>query len=194
MIADIETRRGIKLKDIDQDSTWINGFKWMHEEKQNFPMKPINQLKRQETEMKEIQNEIPLHSSRNKKNEIFYYAKEKQNKNIPTEVTERFVYSNYLIDPNRHRFGTVVRIMAYVLKFVNFTKTKQKLKNQIKTHIKKILKNVINLLNYRVKISKHQKIISSVKQVKKLSILLTKVTTKNSPENKMVLSNMLVES
>ena len=93
MIADIGTRRGIKLKDIDQNSTWINGFKWMHEEKQNFPMKPINQLKLQETEMKEIQNEIPLHSSRNQESEIFYYAKEKQNKNIPTEVTERYVYS-----------------------------------------------------------------------------------------------------
>ena len=140
MIADIGTRRGIKLKDIDQNSTWINGFKWMHEEKQNFPMKPINQLKLQETEMKEIQNEIPLHSSRNQKSEIFYYAKEKQNKNIPTEVTERYVYSNYLIYPNRHRFGTVVRIMAYVLKFINFTKIKQKLKNQIKTHIKKDIK------------------------------------------------------
>ena len=194
MIADIGTRRGIKLKDIDQDSTWINGFKWMHEEKQNFSMKPINQLNVQETEMKEIQNEIPPHSSRNQENEIFYYAKEKQNKNISTKVTERYIYSNYLIDPNRHRFGIVVRIMAYVLKFINFTKIKQKLKNQIKTHIKKILKNVINLLNYRVKISKYQKIISSVKQVKNLSILLTKITTKNSPENKMVLSNMLVES
>ena len=194
MIADTGTRRGIKLKDIDQNYTWINGFKWMHEEKQNFPMKPINQLKLQETEMKEIQNEIPLHLSRNQESEIIYYAKEKQNKNIPIEVTERYVYSNYLIDPNRHIFGTIVRIIAYVLKFINFTKIKQKLKNHIKTHIKKILKKFINVLNYRVKISKHQKIISSVKQVKKLSILLTKVTTKNSPENKMVLSNMLVES
>ena len=170
MIADIGTRRGIKLKDIDQNSTCINGFKWMHEEKQNFPMKPINQLKLQETEMKGSQNEIPLHSSRNQESEIFYYAKEKRNKNIPTEVTERYVYSNYLIDPNRHRFGTIVRIMAYVLKFINFTKIKQKLKNQIKTHIKKILKNVLNSLNYGVKTSKHQKIISSGKQVKKLSI------------------------
>ena len=138
----------------------------MHEEKQNFPMKPINQLKLQETEMKGNQNEIPLHSSRNQESEIFYYAKEKRNKNIPTEVTERYVYSNYLIDPNRHRFGTIVRIMAYVLKFINFTKIKQKLKNQIKTHIKKILKNVLNSLNYGVKTSKHQKIISSGKQVK----------------------------
>ena len=33
MIADIGTGRRIKLKDIDQNSTWINGFKWMHEEK-----------------------------------------------------------------------------------------------------------------------------------------------------------------
>ena len=45
-----------------------------------------------------------------------------------------------MIDPNRHRFGTIVRIMAYVLKFINFTKIKQKLKNQIKTHIKKDIK------------------------------------------------------
>ena len=45
-----------------------------------------------------------------------------------------------MIDPNRHRFGTIVRIMAYVLKFINFTKIKQKLKSQIKTHMKKDIK------------------------------------------------------
>ena len=169
MIADIGTGRGIKLKDIDQNSTWINGFKWMHEEKQNFPMKPINQLKFQETEMKEIQNEIPLHSSRNQESEIFYYAKEKQDKNIPTEVTERYVYSNYLIDPNRHRFGTIVRIMPYVLKFINFTKIKQKLKNQIKTHIKKDIKECykfIKLWSEDIKASENYFFSKASKEVK----------------------------
>ena len=169
MIADIGTRRGTKLKDIDQNSTWINGFKWMHEEKENFPMKQINQLKLQETEMKEIQNEIPLNSSRNKESEVFHYLSEKQNKNIPTEVNERYVFSNYLIDPNRHRFATIVRIMAYVLKFINFTKIKQTSKNRIEIHVKKDIKECykfIQLSNEDIKASENYFFSKASKEVK----------------------------
>ena len=37
---------------------------------------------------------------------------------VPNEVHGRFVFSNYLIDPNRFSFRKVVRILAYVLKFI----------------------------------------------------------------------------
>ena len=38
MVADLGTRRGAALTDVDQYSTWINGFKWMHSTnlQQNF--------------------------------------------------------------------------------------------------------------------------------------------------------------
>ena len=39
-------------------------------------------------------------------------------KNVPQEVEECYKFSNYLIDPNKRRFKTVVRIIALVLKFV----------------------------------------------------------------------------
>ena len=36
-----------------------------------------------------------------------------------TDVGKRYAFSNYIIDPNKHNFSTVVRILAYVYKFIN---------------------------------------------------------------------------
>ena len=47
-----------------------------------------------------------------------------QQKIIPHEVTECYKFSSYLLDPNKHRFRTVVRIMTFVLKFIKLLKTK----------------------------------------------------------------------
>ena len=54
-----------------------------------------------------------------------------QQKIIPHEVTEYYKFSSYLLDPNKHRFRTEVRIMAFALKFIKLVKTKssQKFKN-----------------------------------------------------------------
>ena len=37
---------------------------------------------------------------------------------MPEDVGLRYKFSNYLVDPNRHRFRDVIRIMAIVLRFV----------------------------------------------------------------------------
>ena len=56
-----------------------------------------------------------------------------QQKIIPHAVTECYKFSSYLLDPNKHRFRTVVRIMTFVLKFIKLLKTKSpgKLQNTV---------------------------------------------------------------
>ena len=55
-----------------------------------------------------------------------------QQKIIPHEVTECYKFSSYLLDPNKHRFRTLVKIMAFVLKFIKLVKTKSPQKFQNK--------------------------------------------------------------
>ena len=55
-----------------------------------------------------------------------------QQKIIPHEVTEWYKFSTYLLDPNKHRFRTLVKIMAFVLKFIKLVKTKSPQKFQNK--------------------------------------------------------------
>ena len=39
MIADLGTRKGVKTKQVDQDSVWKNSFEWMKLEFSQFPKK-----------------------------------------------------------------------------------------------------------------------------------------------------------
>jgi len=41
MIADIGTRKGGTLQDIDSNSTWINGYNWM---KSNASLNPVKSM------------------------------------------------------------------------------------------------------------------------------------------------------
>ena len=109
MIADIGTRRGASLEDVNQSSKWINGFQWMKLDVSQFPMKSVQDLHLSNSEIQEIEKEVP-------------YIKVEAHSvntldNASDEIMKRYVYSKYLIDPNRHSFNVVVRIMAYVMKF-----------------------------------------------------------------------------
>ena len=46
-----------------------------------------------------------------------------QQKIVPYEVTECYKFSSYLLDPKKHRFRTLVRIMSFALKFIKLVKT-----------------------------------------------------------------------
>ena len=61
MIADIGTRNGSKLVDLDQESLWINRFNWMKGDKSTFPVMSVDQLSLSNEEIKEIKKEIPFH-------------------------------------------------------------------------------------------------------------------------------------
>ena len=43
MIADIGTRKGAKIKDVEQDSEWINGKPWMSMDECDFPLKTVQE-------------------------------------------------------------------------------------------------------------------------------------------------------
>ncbi len=102
MMADLGTRRGATFKDVDQNSSWINRFEWMQKPTSEFPVQSSDDLKLSEAQLSEVEKEqsIDIHH---------FIAK---NSTTMTEVHQRYEFSQYLIDPNRHRFSLVVRIMA----------------------------------------------------------------------------------
>ena len=108
MIADIGTRHGATLNDVRQDSPWFNGYKWMQLPKSEFPTQTSKDLRLSEVDTTEFEKErtILIHHS-------------KQHTDSTEALRQRYQFSNYLIDPNQHRFSTVVRILAYVLRFCN---------------------------------------------------------------------------
>ena len=49
---------------------------------------------------------------------------------VPEQVRERYEFSNYLVDPNHRSFQQVIRIVAFVIKFVRVLQSKVKGKKQ----------------------------------------------------------------
>ena len=45
MIADLGTQKGAKIKDVMDNSTWINGYSWMKGESSEFPVKTVEEIK-----------------------------------------------------------------------------------------------------------------------------------------------------
>lgn len=44
MIVDLGTRRGVTLKQVDQNSDWKNGYSWMGGLISDFPITPVSDL------------------------------------------------------------------------------------------------------------------------------------------------------
>ena len=44
IIADMGTRKGAKIKDIEQDIEWINGKPWMSMDESDFPLKNVQDI------------------------------------------------------------------------------------------------------------------------------------------------------
>ena len=54
---------------------------------------------------------------------------------MPDAVSERYKFSNYLVDPNSKRFNTIIRILAYVFKFINACRKSSLSTNKLKSPI-----------------------------------------------------------
>ena len=100
MAADIGTRKGATIHDVDQNSTWINGFNWMKSPQSAFPMLSSDEIRLSETESLEAKKEVDVH-----------FVKQL------TDTKDRYAFSGYHIDPMRHSFSKVVRIFAYAIRF-----------------------------------------------------------------------------
>ena len=134
MLADIATRRGSTLKDVDRNSKWINGEDWMKKSKADLPIKTVSDIILNVTELHEIQNEAT--STKLASKDVFN-CDSRRISLLPKEVKERYLFSSYLIDPNKFSFKKVVRILAIVIRYVKLLKSlviKQSSSiNQIKT-------------------------------------------------------------
>ena len=112
MIADLGTRKGAKIEDVGPNSSWIQGYPWMHEAEAQFPIKTIRELVLSTIEKNEANKEKVM--------DDLYFDKLRclATKYVPNEVGTRYTFSKYLLDPNKYRFQTVIRILALVFLFL----------------------------------------------------------------------------
>ena len=116
MIADIGTRPGATIEDVTQDSLWVNGYDWMKMEKHQMPIKSIYEIclsGHSSSEFKKEMHEVSSQESYLQYSEI-----------IQSKIQQRMEFSSYIINPNKFRFDTVVRIVAIVLKFIKCLRIK----------------------------------------------------------------------
>ena len=147
MISNMGKQRVNNLELVNQDSTWINRFSWMKKDKRYFPAKTTDEIRLNKEEILAIQQENLLKYSPEKhedEHQNAYLATQVDNglscyKNVPQEVEECYKFSNYLIDPNKRRFKTVVGIIALVLKFVKNLRKKGRPLKDLKQVSKVIL-------------------------------------------------------
>ena len=125
MIADLGTRKKAKVTDVTEDSCWVNGFRWMSLSESEFPTKRIEKMTLSKKENIEADEEMILPNS------FYCQLNSETNKRIDQEIKARYMYSKYLVDPNKFRFRKVVRILALALKFIY----------KISKNIEKIMKN-----------------------------------------------------
>ena len=113
MPADIGTRRGASIHDILPNSTWLNGHEWMRKNQKDFPVKSYEEIKQKCNEASNASNE--------EIKKMFNSDVAKAHIGIQSHSPA----SNYLIHPLRFRFRKVVRVLAYVKKFIQACKQKK---------------------------------------------------------------------
>ena len=109
-VSDIGTRKGATISDIGPESAWINGLPWMSRDQTEFPLKTIDEVILSNNEKSLANKEKILPEATDSMCLTTRY--------VPNDVGERYRFSNYLIDPCKFRFPVVLRILAFVFKFL----------------------------------------------------------------------------
>ena len=97
MIADKGTRKGCTLKDVDQSSTWINGFDWMKKDKSMFPVKSVDEIKLDQIQMQAFRKEMMIHDVGASDIMKVSFNCEILTRKIPDQVVKRYEFSNYIM-------------------------------------------------------------------------------------------------
>lgn len=128
MIADLGTRRCSSIQDINQSSTWINGYPWMKEEESKFPAMSTEDIKLNNQDINEVNKEAKDVVDKQPKDvsDNNYFVSPINTKSLQ-EVGKRHKFSNYLIDPNHYQFSKVVRIIAMVQRFIKNCRLKKRI-------------------------------------------------------------------
>ena len=134
LIADLGTRKGAKLSDVDANSAWINGYEWMRKDESTFPLLSISDLKLSASENESFKKETfsPYQSLNDltsfkwpQSNQCFSNSVACQYQNLDlTEISAHYEFSQYLIDPNTRKFASVVRVVAIIKKFIHMCRHK----------------------------------------------------------------------
>ena len=107
MIADLSTRRNILLDNIKPESIWFKGYPWMRKHPSEFPAFSAKDISLDQSLLQQATKEVPSEHAHH----INSISEE--------QIHKRYVYSSYVIDPNKHSFSVVIRILAIMYKFIN---------------------------------------------------------------------------
>ena len=128
--ADIGTRKGAQPKDMNPGSRWICADEWATEDERKFPMMSVEGIclkSIQEAVNAEMLKYAPVLEAM----EVLYTEPVRKlapathiadRKVVPKAVSDRYKFCEYLIDPNKFRLRTVVRIMGCIQKFIRNTR------------------------------------------------------------------------
>ena len=108
MVADLGTRKGATVQQVSPGSPWIEGLPWMREASSEFPLSTVEDIKLSASEKSDANKEQVFPES--DAHVCLSY--------VPKEVEARYAFSKYIMNPNRHKFTTVVRIVALVFLFI----------------------------------------------------------------------------
>ena len=135
MLADIGTRRDVNVQDVAPGSLWVEGHDWMRKSVDEFPVKKIEELSLDEQQLVEYRKGIPKEfwqqqSEKGENHNSAYFSFPSQK-----DLEERYKFSKYIIDPNKHCFSSVLRIFAIVRRFVKaFIKKYSKESKKVRFH------------------------------------------------------------
>ena len=129
MMADFGTRRGAKLEDVLDESSWVCGFEWASLEREKFPVKSFQDIKLDSDDLQTHDEELIKLNVADSKWITAQLSQHCQsyltfNEKETSEINKRYEFSDYVLDPNKFRFKKVVKILALIKMFVNKLKAK----------------------------------------------------------------------
>ena len=112
MIADLGTRKGVKIEDVAEGSNWQLGYPWMSGPEEDFPIKTLDQINLSQKDLDEVSKETMVVKT-------FHVGRRAVVERETDELIKlRYEFSAYLLDPNRQRFRKSVRILALAFTFI----------------------------------------------------------------------------
>ena len=125
MIADLGTRKGATIDDV---KSFNLGLSWMRQNPSEFPIQTIQEIVLSAKEKAEAVREkiIPEPHALAQTNQCLYAT------HVPKEVEERYTFSKYLLDPNRYRFRTTLRVLGLVFCFIQKISAKLRKRRSLK--------------------------------------------------------------
>ena len=110
MIADLGTRGCSDISLVGPESAWVKGHDWMSKDPSEFPMKSPNDVVLSNLEAQMMKKEVYDNIEETCSESVHHIPSDK--------ILERYLSSDYIVDPNRWKFSTVVRVVALVLRFI----------------------------------------------------------------------------